>query len=73
MAGFQPPTNGRFWALTEDVPAVLVVDTLAVCSDHCGWSCIVSRQHRRGAGMWYEHLSPGRGWGRRWCSAQEVS
>ena len=54
-------------------PAVLLTDTLAICSaDGCAWSCIVSRKHRRDAGLWFEHLDPGRGWGRRWCSAQEV-
>ena len=51
-------------------PAVLVVDVLAICARDCGWCCTVSLRHRRGAGMWFEHLDPGRGWGRRWCSAE---
>ena len=56
-----------------NAPAVLVVDVLAICSSHCGWSYPVTLlQHSRGGGLWFEHCSPGRGWGRRWCSAEAV-
>ena len=54
-------------------PAVLLTDTLAICSaDACSWSHIVTLQQGRGAGMWYEHAAAGRGWGRRWCTAEAV-
>ena len=54
-------------------PAVLLVDVLAICSaDGCAWSCIVSRTHRRGAGLWFQHVDPGNGWRRRWCTAEAV-
>lgn len=52
-------------------PAVLVVDVLAVCERDCGWSHPVTLRHGRG-GLWYRHLQPGKGWWRRWCSAEVV-
>ena len=52
-------------------PARLLVDTLAVCSAaDCTWSCIVTLQHSRGGGLWYQHDDPGDGWRRRWCTAE---
>ena len=53
--------------------ARLMTDCLAICSRHCGWSAIVTTAVRQGAGLWYQHMEPGRGWGRRWCKAETVS
>ena len=54
-------------------PAVLLTDTLAICSaDACAWSSIVTRQHRFGVGQWFE-TEPAGPWRRRWCTAEPMS